>query len=202
MTKLLWNIRNEFSQTLERWWWLLFWLQIFISLPIWAKWPFFGSFFYANGVFGKLYVYIYIYTHTHTHTHKHTHTKTHTLHITNKLYTNVYKCNMFWKSMPVWTCVHVCVYVCVCVCVCFLHRIHWHRCTQSCLPCYFKLTCLVCFLSREVLSVPNWFLLYLWSVGLYNTKKMVRDCLYKINQNFAYSFFQNTIVTNELMLRW
>ena len=52
MTQLLWNIRNEFSQTLERWWWHLFWLQILISLPIWAKWPFFGSFFHANGVFG------------------------------------------------------------------------------------------------------------------------------------------------------
>ena len=51
MTQLLWNIQNEFSQTLERWWWHLFWLQILISLPIWAKWPFFGSFFHANGVF-------------------------------------------------------------------------------------------------------------------------------------------------------
>ena len=52
MTQLLWNIRNEFSQMLERWWWHLFWLQILISLPIWAKWPFFKSFFHANGVFG------------------------------------------------------------------------------------------------------------------------------------------------------
>ena len=54
MTQLLWNIRNEFSQMLERWWWHLFWLQILISLPrsIWAKWPFFGSFFHANGIFG------------------------------------------------------------------------------------------------------------------------------------------------------
>ena len=51
MTQLLWNIWNEFSQALERWWWHLFWLQILISLPIWAKWPFvFGSFFHANGV--------------------------------------------------------------------------------------------------------------------------------------------------------
>ena len=45
MTQLLWNIRNEFSQTLERWWWHLFWLQILISLPIWAKWPFLGLLF-------------------------------------------------------------------------------------------------------------------------------------------------------------
>ena len=54
MTQLLWNTRNEFSQTLERWWWHLCWLQIWISLPIWAKWPFFffGSFFHANGIFG------------------------------------------------------------------------------------------------------------------------------------------------------
>ena len=52
MTQFLWNIQNEFSQMLERWWWHLFWLQILISLPVWAKWPFFGSFFHANGVFG------------------------------------------------------------------------------------------------------------------------------------------------------
>ena len=58
MTQLLWNIRNEFSQTLERWWWHLFWLQILISLPIWAKWPFFGSFFHANGVFGIWFLFL------------------------------------------------------------------------------------------------------------------------------------------------
>ena len=52
MTQLLWNIWNEFSKTLEKRWWHLFWLQILISLPIWAKWPFWGSFFHANGVFG------------------------------------------------------------------------------------------------------------------------------------------------------
>ena len=45
MTQLLWNIRNEISQTLERWWWHLFWPQILISLPVWAKWPFLEAFF-------------------------------------------------------------------------------------------------------------------------------------------------------------
>ena len=60
MTQLLWNIRNEFSQTLERWWWHLFRLQILISLPIWAIWPFFGSFFHANGIFGIWYKYKYL----------------------------------------------------------------------------------------------------------------------------------------------
>ena len=42
-------------QTLERWWWHLFWLQILISLRFWAKWPFFGSLFHASGVFGIWY---------------------------------------------------------------------------------------------------------------------------------------------------
>ena len=51
MTQLLWNIRNEFSQTLERWWWHLFWLQILISLPIWAKWPFFWKLFFTPMAF-------------------------------------------------------------------------------------------------------------------------------------------------------
>ena len=57
MTQWLWNIQNEVSQTLDRWWWHLFWLQILISLRIWAKWPFFGSFFHTNDVFGILYQY-------------------------------------------------------------------------------------------------------------------------------------------------
>ena len=51
MTQLPWNIRNEFSQTLERWWWHLFWLQILISLPIWAKWPFFLEAFFTPMAF-------------------------------------------------------------------------------------------------------------------------------------------------------
>ena len=51
MTQLLWNIWNEFSQTLERWWWHLFWQKILISLPIWAKWPFFLEAFFTPMAF-------------------------------------------------------------------------------------------------------------------------------------------------------
>ena len=48
------NIRNGFLQTLERWWWHLFWLQILIPLPIWAKWPFWKFIFSSQWRFWNM----------------------------------------------------------------------------------------------------------------------------------------------------